>query len=188
MGSWRGARGHAVNERVLLDVARYHRAGACARAWAEGNGCDQKRIATEEDIIAERCGIFGDTVKVTGDRAGANINIFADGRIADVTEMTHFDAPTKKTVLDLAKVAHVHIFAQVSAGAQMTKWADFAAALHPGFLDDTVLDAAGVANCAVDDAAARPDMTAGADGGLTLKMRARIDHRVLADGHGGVNV
>ncbi len=50
-------------------------------------------------------------VVVAGDRTGANIDIRADGGVAEIREVSHLRAGAKGGIFDLPKIAHVDTFA-----------------------------------------------------------------------------
>ena len=69
------------------------------RAVANLDRRDQHRIRTDLDIIADLGVVFVLAVVIAGDRAGADIGIFADRRVAEIGQMAGFRASSERRFL-----------------------------------------------------------------------------------------
>ncbi len=65
-------------------VAGNHRAGTDIGAVADLDRRNQRRIGTDECILADRRAVLGAAVVIAGDGAGADIGIGADRGVADI--------------------------------------------------------------------------------------------------------
>jgi hypothetical protein len=75
---------HTVNQRVRRDIVGNNGACACARPLAEGHRGDQHGITANEGILPNDGWILLLPIIVAGDRAGADVDLFADGRVANI--------------------------------------------------------------------------------------------------------
>ena len=58
-------------------------------------------------------GCFADAVVVAGDRAGADVDLLANRRVAEIGEVVGLRAAAERRVLELDEVADVRVFADV---------------------------------------------------------------------------
>ena len=68
-------------------VAGQRGAGAERRAATDGHRRDQLRVGADEDVVLDHGAVLVRAVVVAGDGAGADVDVAADGRVADVGEM-----------------------------------------------------------------------------------------------------
>src|SRR6185437_10013844 len=106
-------------------------------------------------------------VVVAGDNAGANVDAFADDRVAQVGEVVGFGAPAKRDLLGLDEVADMSLGADAALRAKMRIRAKQSA----------VTDLGAIENAAIADG----DVVAKSRG---LNDRVRTDAAVAADACG----
>src|SRR3546814_65516 len=88
-------------------VAGQCRAGTQGGAFAHGDRRHQLRVRTHEYIVFDDGAEFIDAVVIAGNRARADIDALADGRVANVREMVGLGCAAQRAFLDLDKIAHM---------------------------------------------------------------------------------
>src|SRR3954447_3652496 len=82
-------------ERVGGDVLRYHRSGSDPSTVPDLDGRDEAIVDPGPDVAPDRGAAFrlaGRMREVGGDRAGPDVRVLADLRVADVRQVRHFRA------------------------------------------------------------------------------------------------
>src|ERR1700722_15526420 len=99
-------------------VFRDHRAGSDIGALADFDRRDQRRVRTDEGILADRRAMLVAAVVIAGDGAGADIGVGADKGVADIAQMIGLGAGFQHRLLDLDKVADARTVAEPGAWPQ----------------------------------------------------------------------
>ncbi len=81
-----------------------------------GDWCDQLRIGTDKNIILDDRLVLVGAVVVAGNRPGADIDIFSNDGIADVTEMIRFAAGGNGAIFDLDEIADMNLVGEPGSG------------------------------------------------------------------------
>ena len=115
---------HAYDKFAVRHIFRNHGAGAGARTAADSDRRHQHCARSYERAVADDGHVFVLSVIVAGNRAGADVHIATDFRIADVAEMTNVCALPDNAVLDFNEIAHCYAVGEFRAGAQATRRAD----------------------------------------------------------------
>ena len=147
--------------------------------------CDrshEERVGADEDVLFDHGGVLVCSVEVARDRPRANVDVFADLRVAQVGEVPHLCVGPERAVLHLAEVADVRAFAHARAFAQVAERADVAVVLHHGVFQHRCQHVAAVADGAAFDDRVRADGASFADGRFPAQVRVRLDDRILPDG------
>jgi hypothetical protein len=169
--------GELVGRRVLGQRG----AGAERGAAADGDRRHQLRIGADEDVVLDHRAVLVGAVVVAGDGAGADVDVPADGGIADIGEVVGLGAVGHRAVLHFDEVADVHVLAELRAGAQARVGADDAAAAGLGLLD---VAEGGDARAGADDGipqhAMRADLDAVAEHDAALEHAVHVDRHVAA--------
>src|SRR5262249_47885977 len=114
------------------------RASARHRRGANVDWRHEQRVAAQRGIVLDH-GValqaaFG--TEVDGDRAGADVDVFADIGVTDVAEVMHLGASADAAGFDLRVVAQVSVVFNDCPGPKMTERADLDSSAHPGALED----------------------------------------------------
>lgn len=91
------------------------------RAVAHAHGRHQVRVAADERIIPDGVAVLGRAVVIDGDHAAAEIAVFAHVGIAHIGQVRNAGALAHSGILDLHKIADVHIFAHTAVRPNMCK-------------------------------------------------------------------
>src|SRR5690606_36529449 len=91
----------AAGRHVAIDRA----AGPDHGAVADGHRRDQRRVRADEGAGADVGTVFGKAVVVAHDRAGADVGLGADPRVAEVGQVIGLGARLERRVLDLDEIA-----------------------------------------------------------------------------------
>src|SRR5207245_2006562 len=118
LGALQHARGHADDERAWRHVLGHDAAGAGLRPPAHAHRRDQHAVAADEGAVLDYRAVLALAIEVAGDRAGADVDVGAEGRVADVAEVPKLRVAANAACLDLDVVADVHPRLQIRAGAQ----------------------------------------------------------------------
>src|SRR5262245_2853253 len=130
-----------------------------------------------------------DAVVVAGDRAGADVDAFTDGRVPDVGQVRHLRPAADRRLLQLDEVTNLRLGADVGQRPQMAERAERRRLFDRRLADHAIRqqrDAVGEARRA--HLRARADDTFAADRGLPLDRDVRIDRRIRADRDGVLDV
>src|SRR5262249_35711520 len=99
-------------------VVRDHRAGRDIGTVADADRRHQRCVRTYESTLADISAVFGHTIVVADDRAGAEVCAGTEPRVADIGEMVGLGAVLDHRLLDLDEVADVHLGAKPRAWPQ----------------------------------------------------------------------
>src|SRR5690606_6704634 len=99
-------------------VAGDHRTGADGGARADRHRREQRAVGADEGAVADGGGGLVHAVVVAGDGAGADVDLRADARVAQVGEVVGLAARAERRVLGLDEIADVHAFGEHRARAQ----------------------------------------------------------------------
>src|SRR5690606_26283829 len=91
------------------------------------DGRDQARVRADERVVADDGAMLVRAVVVACDRAGADIDAFADGGIADVAQMIDLAAVGNPALLRLDEVADLDLARELGTRAHPRKRPDLAA-------------------------------------------------------------
>src|SRR5215216_2887575 len=91
-GDSQGARG---------DVPGDHRSSSSVCGIADIYGRDQCGVNPDPDVVADHGAVFAESVPVRGDRAGADVGLLADLRVADVGQVRDLAPGADLGALDL---------------------------------------------------------------------------------------
>src|SRR5687768_18008225 len=91
-------------------VLAYRRSAADIRAFADGDRRNQLRIAADEGAVFDDRLLLPDPVVVAGDRAGSDVYIRPDRRIAEVGEVICLGPGAHGRLLQLHKVPNFGLF------------------------------------------------------------------------------
>ena len=78
----------------------------------DGDRCDKLRVGTDEDAVLDHGAMLVRAIVVAGNRAGTDIDVAADGRVADVRKMINLAALADCTRLDLDEIADMNIIGE----------------------------------------------------------------------------
>ena len=162
-GDGQGVAGHFLVDR---------RAGGDVGVVAQGHRRDQVDVAADEDALAHGGAVLGLAVVVHGDDAAAEGGAGPHVGVADVGEVSGLHALADVAVLHLDVVADLHAAPQVTAGAQVSSGPELDVVVELARLDHAV----GLHVHPLAEPAGAGD------------HHARIDPRVAADLHVGVDV
>src|SRR5690606_3418220 len=93
-----------AGRRILVD----RRAGGDRRAGADLDRRDERRVRADEYAVADHGTVLVRAVVVARDRAGSDVHIRADGRVADVAQVVDLAAGGDVGLLRLDEVADLH--------------------------------------------------------------------------------
>ncbi len=183
---WAGRHTHYGS--IRINILGHH--GACASACpcADLHRRNQHGIAANKHIVPDFCGMFVFAIIITGDRPGADVDILADVGIANVGEMPHLGTRPHIRILDLAKIAHMDAFGQVSALAQAGKRSHIHAIFQLGLLQHGGEDLAAVADFGIVDDRVGADLTVLADDGAAVQIGIGPDDSIAANLHRSVDI
>src|SRR5918995_3812453 len=151
--------------------------------------CDQGRIATDLNAVADFAGILLKSIIVAGDRASADIAITAYGHITEISKMIGLGAIADLGFFSFHEIADVNISAQFSAGPQMSKRAnDRAASDSTAAQDDGKSQMNFVTQMCVSQICAAVNTASLPDHRGAAEMSVRADDRVFANGRALFNV
>src|SRR5262245_53686303 len=91
-------------QRAGRHVARDDRAGSYIGALPDRDRRDQRRVGTDEGVLADVGAVLVETVVVAGDGAGADVGVFAHPRVADIGEMVGLGAGPNFRLLHLDEI------------------------------------------------------------------------------------
>ena len=94
------------------------------RVTPDAHRRDQHVAGTDECAIRDGCRPLVHAIVVAGDRAGADVHVGADGRVADVGEVIRLAAIRDGGLLQLDEIADVHAGAELAAGPYTGKRTD----------------------------------------------------------------
>src|SRR4051794_8566721 len=137
---------------VRLDVPGYDRARAHDSAFTDGDGSHEGGVGADEGAAADDRPRLAETVVIARDRAGADVGVRADFRVADVGQMVDLRAFRDLGFLELDKISDLGLLAEARAGADPSERADARLGADIGALNV----AEGVDGRAVGDLDARP--------------------------------
>src|SRR6185437_6373019 len=121
-------------------------------------------------------------VVVAGDNAGANVDAFADDRVAQVGEVVGFGAPAKRDLLGLDEVADVSLGADAALRTKMRIRAKQSAVIDLGAIEDAAIaDGNVVAKSRGLDDGVRTDPAVAADACGAETLHVRLNDGVRAD-------
>ena len=103
----------AIAERAGGHVLGDRRAGGDVGALADRDRRDQLRVAADERAVLDRRLMLRLAVVVAGDRAGADVDLLADHRVAEIGEVVGLRAAAERGLLQLDEVADVRVLADV---------------------------------------------------------------------------
>src|ERR1700733_11032137 len=151
-------------ERAARNVFGDGRSGADVRVAADRDGRDQLRVPADERAGFDRRLVLADAVVVARDRAGADVRLRADRRVAEVREVVRLRAGHQVRLLGLDEVAEPRVFVDPRAGPAVAERSD--------------LDA--LAELRVREHRVRLDVDVGGDRHVG-ERRAGIDPHVVAE-------
>ena len=98
---------------------------------ADAHGRDELRVAADEHAVLDHRLMLLHAVVVARDRAGADVDVLADGRVAEVREMVGLRSPRPSVVfLSSTKLPTCALFADIRVGSQVRERADARAAIR----------------------------------------------------------
>ena len=103
-------------QRVGRHVLRDRRASRDIRSAPDPDRCNQLRVAADECAVFDHRRVLGDAVVVAGDRAGADVDVLADGGVAEVGEVARLRSAAERGFLQLDEVSDVRVFADLDSG------------------------------------------------------------------------
>src|SRR3990172_4305932 len=173
----------AHGERAGRDVLGDRRAPADVRALADDERRHERRVGADEGAVADPRLVLGPAVVVAGDRAGADVDVLAHGRVAEVREVVRLGAAPDPRLLRLHEVADLRLLPDVAPGPQVTEGPERRIVLHHRLADDAVrLERDAVAE------AARADLAAGGDHALAADRRGALEDDVRVERRGGADL
>ena len=86
-------------------------------ALADAHRRDQLRVAADERAVLDDRRVLVRAVVVAGDRAGADVDLLADRRVAEVRQVVGLRPAPERRLLQLDEVADVRVFADVATAA-----------------------------------------------------------------------
>src|SRR5690606_37045946 len=123
----RARHGQLVRRRVLRD----RRARTNRRTRTDLDGRDQSRVGADERAVADHGAMLVRAVVVARDRARADVDAAAEGRVADVAQVIHLGAGRSPAVLHLDEVADLHLRVELRARPDAGEGTDLAARARP---------------------------------------------------------
>ena len=100
------------------------RAGGDIGVLAHGDRRDERGVAADERAVFDDGPVLGGAVVIARDRARADVDLGADGRVAEIREVVGLAACAQRRVLELDEVADVRVLADVGARSQMRERTD----------------------------------------------------------------
>src|SRR5262252_6969798 len=145
----------AHGERTRGNVLANRRAAADVGAFTDGDGRDELRIAADERAVLDRRLILLLAVVVARDRAGADVHLVADRRVAEIRKMPGFRSGAEHRLLKLDEVPDVRPLADVGAVAEVREGAEARGVGDTRVHDQAVVeDDDAIADLGIDDARA----------------------------------
>src|ERR671919_273791 len=83
------------------DVPGDHRSGSSVGRIPDIYRRDQGRVNRDSDVVADHRAVFAESIPVGGDRAGADVGVLTDLRVADVGEVRDLASGPDIGFLDL---------------------------------------------------------------------------------------
>jgi hypothetical protein len=116
----RSAERHGVRRDVIGDNT------ACGdeRTVAERHWRHQDRVGAHEHVAADHRAVFGKSIVIAGDGAGANVRSLADFRVAEVGEVIGLRTFAEERRLQLDEISDMGVAADDGAGPEPREWAD----------------------------------------------------------------
>src|ERR1700694_4905185 len=164
--SWNSDRCRAVG-----DVFGDDRAGPGPSSSTKFDGSHQHRVHAYERAVADLGAVFVGAIEVSGDRARADVGIFAEVGVAEIGDVRNSAVSPHPGPHQLHEAADVDVFGDLGAGPDLDEGATIRA----------------VADLRVLYMRVRTDAALLSDMGVAFDDRKRFYGRVLADGDGGVD-
>src|SRR6185312_14993055 len=176
-------------QRAGRHVFTNRRAAADVRPFADRDRSDELRITADERPVFDRGLVLVHAVVVAGDGAGADVDLRADLRVAEIGEMHRLGTRTERGLFQLHEVADTRAVADDGAAAKMRKGTDLRVRRERRLRDDAVIvhgDA--IADRRVDDSDAAVDLASRADRRGAFDRDTRMYDRIGTDAHTRIDV
>ena len=112
------------------DVLGDRRPGRHVRALADGHRRDELRVAADEDVVLDHRRVLPNPVVIAGNRAGADVHLLADRRVAQVGQVVGLRPAPEPRLLQLDEVADARARANLRVRADVRERADDARPLQ----------------------------------------------------------
>ena len=154
------------------------------RALPHRDGRNELRIAADEDAVFDDCRMLGHAVVVARDRAGADVDVPADRRVAQVGKVIRLRSLPHRRLLQLDERPDARARADRALGSHVRERTHGGAVRHRRLDHDRAIEQHHVvADGRVGEANAGVHVTPLPHPRPTLKLHHRTDRRVRADGH-----
>src|SRR5688572_11661481 len=111
-------------QRLIGHIVGDRRTGSHVGAFADRDRRDELRVAANEGAVADDGLVLLLAVVVAGDRAGADIDVLAYGRVSQVCEVARFRLAAERGLFQLYEVADVGLALDDAARAEMRERAE----------------------------------------------------------------
>ena len=121
-------------QRVFRDILLNGGARSNVGAAVNRDGCDQLRIAPDENAILDDCLVLAHAVIVAGDGSCSNVHILADLGIAQIAQMRRLCSVAELRVFDFDKISNASLASDDGVILQMSKRTNLTSWFEHGFL------------------------------------------------------